>query len=74
MDNETPIIINGHEFECQDDVVEAFNGTKNALMRGFENPKETKRRGAVFLLACIESRHVADRGGKIKRWAEGILA
>lgn len=73
MFNVTPIIINGHEFECQDDVVEAFIGTKNSLIRGFEKPKEAKRRGAAFLLACIESKHVHDPGNRVRTWARKIL-
>ena len=73
MNTREKIIIQDHEFECLDDLVDAFKGTKNALFKGFHRSKESKRRGAAFLLACVESKYIPDPGNKIRRWVEGIL-
>lgn len=64
----TPIV-----FECLDDIVEAFKNTKEALRKGADKPKETKRRGARFLLACLDAGLVKDPGSKVRKYCNTIL-
>lgn len=60
-------------FECMDDLVDAFKETRRILFAANEKPKESKWRGARFLLACLDSGKIKDPGGKTRRYCNSIL-
>lgn len=61
-------------FECEDDIIEAFDATKKVLMKHNEKPKESKRRGSRFLLAILNSGIMKDPGNKVRKYCEKILS
>ena len=60
-------------FESLSDLQEAFKQTKCLLFRNSQKSKESKRRGARFLLACLDSGHIKDPGGKVRGYCNSIL-
>lgn len=60
------------KFECPDDIKEAYQGTKKALMRHSHKPLANKQRAIEFLIACITEGKVADYGGKTMKWLQSM--